>query len=870
MKPYWKCKLNQISMKTNFFKNLKLIFATGFILSMLTTAISQTIVYPSNGSNTELFAAKEVRRYIYLRTDQKLTVQGLTSLPSSGDLILVANDNNAMVNSLRGLINHTTTPGGIILKSVNSGGRNILVITGNNSESTLIAAYRFAEHLGVGFDLAGDAIPDKKITLSITGFDEAGERRFEITGFLPFHDFYEGPDLWSTDEYMVVINQLSKLGMNFIGLHTYPTYSTPLESSKDIRTGPEPNVWIGVQGDYDNNGNVSWSYPAYYAHSHRPHEIWGTVTWNTSNYFGGSDQIFPRDFWGSDVFGKNAMPTDVESSNAVFNKTGKMFKKAFGFAKDIGVKTALGTELPMGFEPQGPEVDFNWIRVMPPELQARLRITGPSDPTLPAKVKDVYKGIFDRITKTHHLDYFWLWSWEVWGMHGVDDAQRNAFKADIILALEAANEMNVPFKMAHAGWMLGDGDDPLLFDDIFPKDCPFYGLWDRAHLFDLFPPGNERVKWAATWLEEDWGLVQPQLEMYRVYDDVKAAIDRNCHGLIAKGWRTRTASATSHSIKDALWCYGSTGSPVIKAFPADKNTWIDAIYLDWATRWFGPEVAPNIANILGTLDKSANPRLLPIVSTWDTHNEGLNASPGAIDAKIYKASEFSFVSDLEALRPQVVGAGNLERFDYWLKMFQSYRKKAEYGGAREGGDGNRSTMATLFNEFITLDIERMVNVADVGEIMKHNVLNWHQLVQLDWGPGVDPSKNYTGSSFIKVMPIRTQVEKNEALTLNIIAMGVGTPTLKYRELGGGSWASITASNVGRSVYSATIPTQTQDFEYYLESGSVVFPVTANSTSPIYQTVVVMAAETDPCEGLSLIILFILYSVSQFKKCYLLF
>ena len=140
-------------MKTNFFKNLKLIFATGFILSMLTTAISQTIVYPSNGSNTELFAAKEVRRYIYLRTDQKLKVQGVTSLPSSGDLILVANDNNVMVNSLRVLINHTTAPGGIILKSFNSAGRTILVITGSNSESTLIAAYRFAEHLGVGFDL---------------------------------------------------------------------------------------------------------------------------------------------------------------------------------------------------------------------------------------------------------------------------------------------------------------------------------------------------------------------------------------------------------------------------------------------------------------------------------------------------------------------------------------------------------------------------------------------------------------------------------------------------------------------------------------------------------------------------------------------
>jgi hypothetical protein len=33
-------------------------------------AFSVTVVYPSNGTDAELLAAKEVRRYIYLRTDQ--------------------------------------------------------------------------------------------------------------------------------------------------------------------------------------------------------------------------------------------------------------------------------------------------------------------------------------------------------------------------------------------------------------------------------------------------------------------------------------------------------------------------------------------------------------------------------------------------------------------------------------------------------------------------------------------------------------------------------------------------------------------------------------------------------------------------------
>jgi len=823
----------------NKLKLLQFIILIDCLLFGLLRLNAQTIVYPSNGSKTELFAAKEVRRYLYLRTDQKLTIQGVTSIPSSGDIILVANDDNDMVNSLRSQINHTTATGGIIIKSINSGGRTILVITGNNSESTLIAAYRFAEHLGVGFDLAGDAIPDAKIPLSLTGFDEAGERRFETTGILPFHDFAPGPDLWSMEEYLIAINQLSKMGMNFIGLHNYVTHSTYEEKGLDIRQGPEPNVWIGLQEDINTDGTVKWSYPSYYAHSHRPHTIWGTVELNTGNYWGGAADIFPRDFWGSDIFGTSAMPTDITSSNTVFNKAGQMFNTAFGFAKDIGVKTAIGTELPLGIEAKGPEVGAAWVRGMPPQLQSRLQSMG-KNPSDPAVVKDVYKGIFERIMKTHHLDYFWLWSYEIWSRYGVNNAQRDAMKNDMTHAMEAANELNVPFTLGHAGWILGDTDNPALFDNHLPKDYPFYGLWDEADGFDEVSAA--RKKWAATWLEEDWGLVQPQLEMHRIYNDVKAAANTNCHGLIGKGWRTRTMGANTHAMKSLFWCYGPTGSAINKAFPSNKNAWIDATYLDWSTRWFGQEAANGIVNILGALDKAGEPGSLgavPNICEWEAHTDAPNSSGSAISAQAYNASDFNFVDALVTLRSQVVGKGNLERFDYWLKTFQSFRAKAEYGGLRLGGQANRAQMATKMKEVITLDIERMVDACDIGEIMQNNVLNWHQLVQLDWGAGTNPSTTYSGESFIKVMPVRTQVQENETLKLNIVAMGVSAPTLKYRELGNNTWTTITPSNVGRSVYTATIPIQTQDFEYYLESSGKVFPVTANSSSPIYQTVVVM-------------------------------
>ena len=68
---------------------------------------------------------------------------------------------------------------------------------------------------------------------------------FQQVDFCLFHDFFHGPDIWSTADYKSFISQIAKLGMNFIGLHTYPTWSTTEEKTSDERQGPEPHVWIG-------------------------------------------------------------------------------------------------------------------------------------------------------------------------------------------------------------------------------------------------------------------------------------------------------------------------------------------------------------------------------------------------------------------------------------------------------------------------------------------------------------------------------------------------------------------------------------------------------------------------------------------------
>jgi hypothetical protein len=65
-----------------------------FIASAAELSFGQTIVYPADGSLQELIAAKEVRRYIYLMTGQKLPLKKNNSIPEKGDIILVADESN--------------------------------------------------------------------------------------------------------------------------------------------------------------------------------------------------------------------------------------------------------------------------------------------------------------------------------------------------------------------------------------------------------------------------------------------------------------------------------------------------------------------------------------------------------------------------------------------------------------------------------------------------------------------------------------------------------------------------------------------------------------------------------------------------------
>jgi len=215
-----------------------------------------TIVSPSDATAAERLAAKEIRRYLYLRTGKLLPiVQSKNKLPSKTSLIVVGQKDRPAIKTL--IAKNTALassaislePQQYLLKTIAFGDHQAVLITGGDSIGTLYAAYRFAEHLGVRFYMHGDTIPDKRIALKMPKLDEKGKPLFNLRGIQPFHDFPEGPDWWNTDDYKAVIAQLPKMRMNFFGLHTYPQGGG----------GPEPTVWIGMPGDFNTDGTVKFS-----------------------------------------------------------------------------------------------------------------------------------------------------------------------------------------------------------------------------------------------------------------------------------------------------------------------------------------------------------------------------------------------------------------------------------------------------------------------------------------------------------------------------------------------------------------------------------------------------------------------------------
>lgn len=499
-----------------------------------------------NAAPAEKLAAKEIRRYIYLRTGKLLPIAEKPN-PAGAAIIVTTKDRlpnaaaDANPDAAKFLANvNRLAPQQYVLKTFDGGDQSALLVVGGDPIGTLYGAYRLAEHFGARFYLHGDVLPDQKVALSLPVLDEIGKPLFDLRGIQPFHDFPEGPDWWNRDTYKAYLGQLPKLRMNFIGLHCYP----------EGGVGPEPLVWIGPPNDIAPDGKVKASYPSQHYSTFNTVGAWGSQSTKTSDYVFGAADLFDRDDYGAEYM--QAVPPwrlapqnpagniSPDQSNQTFDRMGQFLADVLGYARQHGIKSAIGTEVPL---------------TIPTPVKQRLQAAG-KNPADPAVVQEIYEGMFQRIAKTHPLDYYWLWTDENWTWSPVTQPQIDAVMANFQAAVAAAKKINAPFGIGTCGWVLGPPQNPPLFDKSLPKQVAMACISRQVGNCPIEPGFTQiadRPKWAIPWFEDDPGLTMPQLWAGRMRRDAADALDYRCTGLMGLLWRTRILAPNIAALAQAAW-----------------------------------------------------------------------------------------------------------------------------------------------------------------------------------------------------------------------------------------------------------------------------------------------------------------------------
>ena len=842
----------------------RILFFLGIVLLTMSCKTSVTHIFiPKDASAKESLAASEIRRYVYLRTGElpEIAAVSATEIPTSGSMIIVDRMGDKLAGSA---VPTDLQKEEFFLKTVQEGLLNKLIVSGGSDQAILYAAYEFAEQLGIRFYLHGDVIPDGKIQFILPKLMIRQKPLFSIRGIQPFHDFPEGPDWWNTNDYKAIIGQLPKMKMNFIGFHTYP-YREKFDG-----TGPkaEPLVWIGKEGEFNDDGTVKAAYPV--LHFATNDSTWGYSPVKTSEFIAGGSQIFETDTYGADYMKNISGWPHTEGENIrIFNESGKMFNEVFSMAKKLGVQTCAGTETSL---------------TIPKEVRDRHQIKTETD----EQIKAFYRGMFSRIQKTYPLDYYWLWTPESWNWQGNANINADVAKTekDMLLANEVLTEMGNPFQLATCGWVLGPPKDRTEFDRILPKDIPFSCI-NRGVGYTPVEKGfqsiTNRPKWSIPWLEDDPDLIGTQLWVGRLRKDALDSYRYGCDGLIGIHWRTRDLSPNVSALAKAAWMADKWATPdTVKI----RDLATDDFYADWVKSEFGIENHKLIDLFIkldskGTSIKEGRRGDSPLnASDWTDGPGGLMSNKTG-EELTERISRYDFLPEMDKISTSITGPGNLERFEYWLNSLKFNKAILETALElkklllavdsikKEPDQAKKSRMAAetalpirleLAKKWLKMTEVLLAKISTTGEMGMLANLEMHSGRKNQYLTGQDkflqefgmtvpaealPGKEYTGKTRVIVPTDESILSKGKDFYLRVRVLSSAkniSGKLLWRNLGNGKFKVIWLKRMDRNVFEVDIPASelNADFEYYLEVSAgnelIKFPAT---TPEINRTVVLM-------------------------------
>ncbi len=440
----------------------------------------------------EVYAAKEVRRYLYLRTGELLSIQELEArkLPSSGNIIVIGSSTAPIIKDFPKSIKIQNPdlllkPEEYWLKTFSQKDRKVLMVTGKDAVSTLYAAYKLMESYGIRYTLAGDVIPDGKISLDLPVIDKVFSPQFAVRGMLPYHSWNpEGPENWNEDAYKSFLTQQVKMGLNFIGL-----------------------IY-----DFENSDRRTYVFPPEKQH-------WGAGDYFIDTPVCGADQAMKSNLYGSDKWLEARKLATPEEQSAYMKQVNMKFMgEVFSFAHLFNIKCAIGAEN------QGDQAYF--------------------------------EKLFNDISKTVSPDFFWISSPETWSYSSPPQNTIDELISTYKTAIAAQKATNVPFEIASMGWSLGPQNDPLVLDRNLPKELIMSTQNLNVGKGAVQPEWAQitgRRKWDIPWMEDDFNLLSPQLWVKRTIQNAEDAKKYGCEGLIGVHWRTKTTTPQMMALADLGW-----------------------------------------------------------------------------------------------------------------------------------------------------------------------------------------------------------------------------------------------------------------------------------------------------------------------------
>jgi hypothetical protein len=299
------------------------------------------------------------------------------------------------------------------------------------------------------------------------------------------------------------------------------------------------------------------------------------------------------------------------------------------------------------------------------------------------------------------------------------------------------------------------------------------------------------------------------------------------------------------------------GGPAYRDYEADievgekkgRSLPCDDFYADWAAANFGPEAFAAIGQLFASIDGK-----VPISVAGGCPSGSL-----APDARAWEQlrEQYAFVDQLAAIRPQVKGRGNLDRFDYWLNTFRYHcllaeircalgvfetamkqaeaasdpsvrRKQAESTAlpaykevVRLYGEAYRSLLATVNTPGGLATVVNLENHSQFWSVAIDKPAT--RLTAALGGPlpsDAVPPKQYQGAPRLIVPTVRTLLARGEVLQLRVIVLDNQPPrsaAVLWRPLGAGEFRAIRLKHVARAVYQVELPLPRQDFEYRIEA-----------------------------------------------------